>query len=112
MMLIISLTNIPAIILLLLWQMKIHYIVHMYSINCIFKQILIVMIVSASSTRVGAYRYSWMCDTMKSYVASDAVGCSPCQELKDYLVAPLKDVDDVIVWWGVSVIFVVELFFI
>jgi hypothetical protein len=92
--------------------MKIHYIVRIYSINCIFKQILIVMIVSASSARVGSYGHSWMHDAIKSRVASDAVGRSPRQELKDYLAAPLEDVDDVIAWWGVIVKFSVELFFI
>lgn len=109
---IISLTNMPTTILLLLWQMKIHYIICIYSINCIFKQILIVMIVSASSAWVGSYRHSWMCDAIKSCVARNAVGHSPHQELKDYLEAPLEDVDDVVAWWGVSVKFVVELFFI
>ena len=53
-----------------------------------------------------------MHDAIKSCVASDVVGCSPCQELKDYLAAPLEDVDDVIAWWGVTVKFAVELFFI
>jgi hypothetical protein len=109
---IISLTNMPATILLLPRQMKIHYIVRIYSINCILEHILIVTIVSASSARVGSYGHSWRCDAIKSRVASDVVGRSLRKELKDYLVAPLEDVDDVIAWWGVSVKFVVELFFI
>lgn len=48
----------------------------------------------ASSGRVGSYGHSWM---------RDAVGRSSRQELQDYLTSPLKDVDDVVAWWGVSI---------
>jgi hypothetical protein len=43
-------------------------------------------------------------------VASDAVGRSPRQELKDYLAVPLEDVEDVVAWLGASAKFVVQLF--
>jgi hypothetical protein len=39
---------------------------------------------------------------MKSRQNADTVGKDPHQELEAYLAAPLKDVADVIAWWGVS----------
>jgi hypothetical protein len=40
-----------------------------------------------------------MCKAINSRLTSDTVSCSPYQELKKYLSAPLEDVDDV---WGVN----------
>lgn len=43
-----------------------------------------------------------MRNAIKSRVANDVRKRSPQQELDDYLAAPLEDVADVVVWWGVS----------
>ena len=42
-----------------------------------------------------------MRDAIKSRVANDVASQRPRQELKDYLAAPLEDVDNVVAWWGV-----------
>jgi len=52
--------------------------------------------------RKGSYGHSWMRDAVKSRLATDAANQSPCQELTDYLAAPLEDVDNPVAWWGVS----------
>jgi hypothetical protein len=43
-----------------------------------------------------------MCDAIKACVSHDATHQQPHQELEDYLAAPLEDVENVVVWWGVS----------
>ena len=65
--------------------------------------LIVVFAFIASSGCVGSYGHSWMCNPIKSHVTSDAVGCSSCQELQDYPTSPLKDVNDVVAWWGVSI---------
>lgn len=57
-----------------------------------------------SSRRVGTYAYSYMRDAVKS--ASDDVNAnrSPQQELEDYLASGPVEVDDVVAWWGVSLL--------
>ena len=60
----------------------------------------------ASSTREGTYKHSWMRNTIKSCLATDAASQAPYQELIDYLAAPLEDVNDMVAWWGVSIIFI------
>ena len=62
--------------------------------------------VPALSTREGTYGHSWMCDAIKSRLAADTASRAPRQELIDYLAAPLEDVNDIVAWWGVSVIFI------
>ena len=47
-----------------------------------------------------------MRDTIKSRLATDAASRAPHQELIDYLAAPLEDVNDIVAWWGVSIIFI------
>lgn len=54
------------------------------------------------SSRTGSYGHTWMRNAIKSRVANDVRKRSPQQELDDYLAAPLEDVADVVVWWGVS----------
>ena len=66
-------------------------------------RLIVVFAFVASSSRVGSYGHSWMRDAVKSRITSDAVGRSSRQELQDYLTRPLKDVDDVVAWWGVSI---------
>ena len=65
--------------------------------------LIVVFAFVASSGHVGSYGHSWMRDAVKSRITSDAVGRSSHQELQDYLTSPLKDVDDVVAWWGVSI---------
>ena len=65
--------------------------------------LIVVFAFVASSGCVGSYGHSWMHDAVKSHIMSDDVGCSSCQEFQDYLTSPLKDVDDVVDWWGVSI---------
>ena len=48
--------------------------------------------------------HSWMHNAIKSHLATDAARWAPCQELLDYLTAPLEDIDDVVAWWGVRMI--------
>lgn len=43
-----------------------------------------------------------MQNAIESCVANDVWKRSPHQELDEYLLAPLEDVADVTVWWGVS----------
>jgi hypothetical protein len=50
-----------------------------------------------------------MRETIKTRLASDTVSRSPRQELRDYLSAPLEDVDNVVAWWGVSTCFLIVL---
>jgi hypothetical protein len=50
----------------------------------------------------GSYGYSWMHDAVKTRVANDTANQRPRQELDDYLAAPLEDVENIVVWWGVS----------
>ena len=50
-----------------------------------------------------------MHEAIKSRLTSDTVSRSPRQELKEYLSAPLEDVDDVVAWWGVSTHFLIVL---
>lgn len=52
--------------------------------------------------RSGSYGHTWMRDAIRSRIADDVANRSPRQELMDYLTSGLQDVDDVVVWWGVS----------
>jgi hypothetical protein len=45
-----------------------------------------------------------MRSSIKSRVINDTATQRPRQELEDYLDAPLKDVDNVVGWWGVCII--------
>lgn len=57
-----------------------------------------------SSKRVGTYGYSYMRDAVKSSRDDATANKSPRQELDDYLLSGPVDVDDVVAWWGVSVL--------
>jgi hypothetical protein len=48
-----------------------------------------------------------MRDAVKSCIENDTASRRPHQELDDYLTALLEDVDNVVAWWGVSVLFIV-----
>jgi hypothetical protein len=54
--------------------------------------------------RQGSYGHNWMQSSVKSCVVNDATTQRPCQELKDYLDALLKDINNVVAWWGVCLI--------
>jgi len=60
------------------------------------------MLLTVPSARSGSYGQSWMREAIKSHLASDTMSCSSCQELSEYLSAPLEDVEDVVAWWEVS----------
>ena len=47
-----------------------------------------------------------MRDAIKSRLVADTASQAPHQELIDYLAAPLEDVNDIVAWWGVSIIFI------
>jgi hypothetical protein len=68
---------------------------------------------AAALAREGSYGHSWMRDAVKSRLANDAANQSPRQELKDYLAAPLEDVDNPVAWWGVSsaIIYIIIIWF-
>jgi hypothetical protein len=40
-----------------------------------------------------------------SVTSLDCAGRNLCEELDQYLAAPLEDVDDVVGWWGVSTLY-------
>jgi hypothetical protein len=60
------------------------------------------LLLATTLAREGSYGHSWMHNAMKSCLANDVANQSPHQELKDYLAAPLEDVDNPVAWWGVS----------
>lgn len=53
----------------------------------------------------GSYGHSWMCNTIKSCLATDTTHQHPQQELTNYLCAPLEDVKNPVAWWGVCYIY-------
>jgi hypothetical protein len=50
----------------------------------------------------GSYGHSWMHNAVKTHVVNDTANQRPCQELNNYLAAPLEDVENIVVWWDVS----------
>jgi hypothetical protein len=48
------------------------------------------------------YGYSYMQAAVLACQAADRASTSPRKELQMYLEAPLVDVEDIVVWWGVS----------
>ena len=68
--------------------------------------IIYFIFVPASSTQESTYGHSWMHNASKSCLATDAASRAPCQEHVDYLAAPLEDVNDIVAWWGVSIVFI------
>ena len=61
--------------------------------------------VQPSLARQGSYGHSWMRDAVKSRMVNDVALRRPRQELEDYLAAPLEEVDNVVLWWGVRPLF-------
>ena len=60
------------------------------------------MLLTVPSAHSGSYGQSWMCEAIKSHLVSDTMSHSPHQELSQYLLAPLEDIEYVAAWWGVS----------
>jgi hypothetical protein len=47
-----------------------------------------------------------MRDAIKTHLVTATASQAPCQELIDYLAAPLEDVNDIVAWWRVSITFI------
>lgn len=58
----------------------------------------------ASSTRQVQYGRSWVLAAVQAHQASDRTQLNPRAELTTYLRSPLEQAEDVVGWWGVSLI--------
>jgi len=66
--------------------------------------IVINLLTDLSSSHNVQYGHSWMRTTVQAQKAQDRLTSNPRKELDQYLAAPLKDVDNVVGWWGVSAV--------
>ncbi|KAG1843931.1 hypothetical protein DFJ58DRAFT_844168 [Suillus subalutaceus] len=64
----------------------------------------LIVVAPSSLAHQGSYGHSWMRNAVKSRVASDTTNRRPCQELDNYLAAPLEDVKNIVAWWGGSAV--------
>jgi hypothetical protein len=50
------------------------------------------------------YGQAWMRAAIQSRRTADHTKTSPCDELKRYLDAPVEEVDNIVLWWGVCLL--------
>ena len=50
------------------------------------------------------YGYSWMLSAVEGRAAADCSKAGTCDKLKSYLEARLEETENIISWWGVSIL--------
>lgn len=65
---------------------------------------------AVAGTAGGSYGYSWMRATVRSRKDAERAKTNPREELRMYLESPLEDVQDVVLWWGVSLMLTLSCF--